>query len=182
MACATALALADSGKRTLLISTDPASNLDEVLGTPLTSAPSPVRGVNNLNAMNIDPEAAAHEYRERIVSPYRGVLPDAAVKSIEEQLSGACTVEIASFNEFSQIMGDENAAKGYDHVILDTAPTGHTLRLLSLPAAWNDFIANNLSGSSCLGPLAGLKEQRLVCEEAVNALVDATPISGPAWV
>ena len=172
MACASALALAESGRRTLLVSTDPASNLDEVLGTPLTSLPSPVNGVRNLDAMNIDPQAAAHEYRERIVGPYRGVLPEAAVKSIEEQLSGACTVEIASFNEFSRIMGDEQAVAGYDHVILDTAPTGHTLRLLSLPAAWNDFIENNLSGNSCLGPLAGLREQRLVYEKAMDALTD----------
>jgi arsenite-transporting ATPase len=128
--------------------------------------------VARLDAMNIDPEAAAREYRERIVAPYRGVLPEAAVKSIEEQLSGACTVEIASFNEFTRIIGDDAAIAGYDHVILDTAPTGHTLRLLSLPAAWNDFIADSKTGSSCLGPLSGLKEQRLVYENAVGALCD----------
>lgn len=172
MACATAVALAGEGRRVLLISTDPASNLDEVLETPLGASPCPVPGVNGLEAMNIDPESAAHAYVERIVAPYRGVLPDAAVRSIEEQLSGACTVEIASFNEFTRVMGDENAIAGYEHVILDTAPTGHTLRLLSLPAAWNDFIANNVTGSSCLGPLAGLKEQRGIYEKAVGALVD----------
>lgn len=172
MACATALALADSGRRVLLVSTDPASNLDEVLGTPLGSTPSPVHDVNGLDAMNIDPGAAAREYRERIVGPYRGVLPDAAVKSIEEQLSGACTVEIASFNEFTRIMGNPEAAAGYDHVILDTAPTGHTLRLLALPAAWNDFVANNRTGNSCLGPLSGLKDQQFVYEKALHALQD----------
>lgn len=172
MACATAVALADAGRRVLLISTDPASNLDEVLDTPLGQFPKPVPGVAGLDAMNIDPEEAALAYRERIVAPYRGVLPEAAVKSIEEQLSGACTVEIASFNEFTGIIGDEETIAAYDNVILDTAPTGHTLRLLSLPAAWNDFIANNKTGSSCLGPLAGLKEQRLVYEKAVGALID----------
>lgn len=174
LSCATAVALADAGKRVLLISTDPASNLDEVLATPLTSQPAPVNGVTGLDALNIDPMAAALEYRERIVGPYRGVLPDAAVKSIEEQLSGACTVEIASFNEFTRLIADESAIAGYDHVILDTAPTGHTLRLLSLPAAWNDFIADNKTGSSCLGPLAGLKEQRAAYEKTVAALQDAT--------
>ena len=172
LSCATAVALADAGKRVLLISTDPASNLDEVLDTPLTSLPTAVRNVTNLQALNIDPEAAAHEYRERIVGPYRGGLPDAAVKSIEEQLSGACTVEIASFNEFTRLIADESAIANYDHVILDTAPTGHTLRLLSLPAAWNDFIADNKTGSSCLGPLAGLKDQRLAYEKTVAALQD----------
>jgi arsenite-transporting ATPase len=170
MACATAVALAGAGKRVLLISTDPASNLDEVLETALGQSPKAVSGVAGLDAMNIDPEEAARAYRERIVAPFRGVLPDAAVASIEEQLSGACTVEIASFNEFTRFIGHEETVAAYDNVILDTAPTGHTLRLLSLPAAWNDFIANNKTGSSCLGPLAGLKDQRMVYEKAVATL------------
>lgn len=172
MSCVVASALADQGKRVLLISTDPASNLDEVLETPLSSRPTPIPGQPGLWAMNIDPIQAAAEYRERIVGPYRGILPDEAVQSIEEQLSGACTVEIAAFNEFSRIIGDANAVSDYDHVILDTAPTGHTLRLLSLPAAWNDFVITNTSGSSCLGPLSGLKDQRLVYEGAVKSLMD----------
>lgn len=172
MACATAVALADAGRRVLLISTDPASNLDEVLETPLGRIPSSVKGVTRLEAMNIDPEEAARAYRERIVAPYRGILPDSAVQGIEEQLSGACTVEIASFNEFTRIIGDDAAIEFYDNIILDTAPTGHTLRLLSLPAAWNDFIANNKTGSSCLGPLAGLKDQRLIYEKAAGTLND----------
>jgi len=172
MACATAVALAGAGKRVLLISTDPASNLDEVLETPLGQSPRGVTGVAGLYALNIDPEEAARSYRERIVGPYRGILPDAAVTSIEEQLSGACTVEIASFNEFTRLIGHEETVAAYDNVILDTAPTGHTLRLLSLPAAWNDFIANNKTGSSCLGPLAGLKDQRLIYERAVATLGD----------
>lgn len=173
MACATAVALAGKGKRVLLISTDPASNLDEVLCAALGPEPKPVAGVPGLDAMNIDPEAAARAYRERIVGPFRGVLPEASIQSIEEQLSGACTVEIASFNEFTRFLGEDSAVAGYDHVILDTAPTGHTLRLLALPAAWKDFIASNKTGSSCLGPLAGLNEQRQVYERAVQALQEA---------
>ena len=172
MACATAIALAAKGRRVLLVSTDPASNLDEVLATPLTNSPSPVGSLVDLHAMNIDPVAAAAAYRERIVGPYRGVLPESAVRSIEEQLSGACTVEIASFNEFTALLGKEESASEYRHIVLDTAPTGHTLRLLSLPAAWNDFVANNKTGSSCLGPLSGLHEQRLVYERAVKVLGD----------
>jgi arsenite/tail-anchored protein-transporting ATPase len=172
MSCVVASALADQGRRVLLISTDPASNLDEVLETPLGSHPTPVAGQPGLWAMNIDPIQAATEYRERIVGPYRGVLPNDAVQSMEEQLSGACSVEIAAFNEFSLVIGDSGAATDYDHILLDTAPTGHTLRLLSLPAAWNDFVLENKSGSSCLGPLSGLKEQRLIYESAVQALMD----------
>ncbi len=173
VACATALALADRGRRVLLVSTDPASNLDEVLGTPLGAAPTPVIGVANLLAMNIDPEAAAHAYRERIVGPYRGVLPDATVRSIEEQLSGACTVEIAAFDEFSKLLGDAAATTGFDHVVFDTAPTGHTLRLLELPAAWTGFLESNAGGTSCLGPLAGLKAQQAIYDASRRALVDA---------
>ena len=123
--------------------------------------------------MNIDPEAAARAYRERIVGPYRGVLPDATVRSIEEQLSGACTVEIAAFDEFSKLLGDAAATTGFDHVVFDTAPTGHTLRLLELPAAWTGFLESNAGGTSCLGPLAGLKAQQAIYDASRRALVDA---------
>jgi arsenite-transporting ATPase len=156
----------------LLVSTDPASNLDEVLETKLGSAPQPVEGAPRLFALNIDPEAAARAYRERMVGPYRGVLPDAAVRSIEEQLSGACTVEIAAFDEFSKLLGDENATRDFDHVVFDTAPTGHTLRLLELPAAWTGFLESNVGGTSCLGPLAGLKAQQALYTASRTALTD----------
>lgn len=172
MACASALGLAKAGKRVLLISTDPASNLDEVLETPLASTPTAIKGVAGLFALNIDPIVAAAEYRERMVGPYRGVLPEAAITQMEEQLSGACTVEIAGFNEFSKLLSDDAIVQDYDHVVLDTAPTGHTLRLLNLPSAWNDFIVSNETGSSCLGPVAGLAEQREMFEQVVGALKD----------
>ena len=174
LACATAIALADSGKRVLLVSTDPASNLDEVLGVQLSSRPTPVPLVDGLLALNVDPEAAAREYRERMVGPYRGVLPDAAVASIEEQLSGACTMEIAAFDEFSKLLGDPAATAGFDHVIFDTAPTGHTLRLLTLPSAWSGFLESSTGGASCLGPLAGLQAQRELYAATVQSLADAS--------
>ena len=174
LSCATAIALADSGKKVLLVSTDPASNLDEVLGTTLTGKPTPITGVSGLFALNIEPEESARQYREKIVAPYRGVLPDAAVKSIEEQLSGACTVGIAAFDEFSRLLGDESATKEYDHIIFDTAPTGHTLRLLELPSAWTGYIDTNTSGTTCLGPLAGLKEQQVLYKNTLMALSDSS--------
>jgi arsenite/tail-anchored protein-transporting ATPase len=173
MACATAVQLADRGLRVLLVSTDPASNLDEVLGTTLSNDPTPIESVPNLFAMNIDPELAAHEYRERMVAPYRGVLPDTAVASMEEQFSGSCTLEIAAFDEFAKLLGDKNATSAFDHVVFDTAPTGHTLRLLTLPSAWSGFIDTNSSGTSCLGPLAGLSSQQAVYKQTVMALGDA---------
>ena len=172
LACATAIALADSGKRVLLVSTDPASNLDEVLGVTLSASPTAVPGVPGLSALNIDPEEAARAYRERVVGPYRGVLPATAVASIEEQLSGACTVEIAAFDEFSKLLGDADATRAFDHVIFDTAPTGHTLRLLELPAAWSTFIETNVGGTSCLGPLSGLKAQQSLYAASHAALRD----------
>lgn len=173
-AVASAIVLADRGKRVLLVSTDPASNLDEVLGVALSAEPAQVPGVPGLFASNVDPVAAAATYREQMVGPYRGILPEAAVRSMEEQLSGACTVEIAAFNEFATLMGNPSAVECFDHIIFDTAPTGHTLRLLSLPAAWSDFIDTNVGGTSCLGPLAGLKAQQLLYENTRRALGDAT--------
>ncbi|HVA49632.1 MAG TPA: arsenical pump-driving ATPase [Pirellulales bacterium] len=174
LACATAVTLADRGEKVLLVSTDPASNLDEVLGTELGHEPTQVRGVPNLWALNIDPEAAAREYRERMVGPYRGVLPDAAVASMEEQFSGSCTIEVAAFNEFARLLGDREGTAGFDHVIFDTAPTGHTLRLMSLPSAWDGFLATNTTGASCLGPLAGLQAQQQLYRDAIQALADSS--------
>jgi len=170
MACATAVQLADKGLRVLLVSTDPASNLDEVLQTSLQNTPTPIATVPNLFGMNIDPEAAAAEYRERMVGPYRGTLPEAAIKSMEEQFSGSCTLEIAAFDEFSRLLGDIEATDEFDHVIFDTAPTGHTLRLLTLPSAWSGYIEENTTGTSCLGPLAGLQAQQQVYKQTVEAL------------
>lgn len=169
---ASAITLADSGKRVLLVSTDPASNLDEVLGLSLSAEPAQVPGEPGLFALNVDPVEAAAAYREQLVGPYRGILPDAAVRSMEEQLSGACTVEIAAFNEFAALMGNPATVADYDHIIFDTAPTGHTLRLLSLPAAWSDFIDTNMGGTSCLGPLAGLKAQHQLYANTRQALGD----------
>ena len=174
LACATAVGLADRGKRVLLVSTDPASNLDEVLGVPLGSAPRPITTVAGLFALNIDPEAAAKAYRERVVGPYRGVLPDAAIASMEEQLSGACTVEIAAFDEFTKLLGDANATSEFDHIVFDTAPTGHTLRLLKLPSAWSGFMDQSTTGTSCLGPLSGLSAQKSLYDESIGALADPT--------
>ena len=173
LSCATALRLAAAGKRVLLVSTDPASNLDEVLETALTNHPSAIAGVPGLEALNINPVEAAAAYRERLIGPMRGLLPEAALRSMEEQLSGSCTVEIAAFDEFSGLIGDPKVSANYDHIIFDTAPTGHTLRLMSLAKAWDQFLGSNTSGTSCLGPLAGLEKQRTIYEATVNTLADA---------
>ena len=170
LSCATGLALADVGKKVLIVSTDPASNLDEVLGVALNQTPTAIPDAPNLWALNIDPEASAHAYRERMVGPYRGILPDAAIRSMEEQFSGACTVEIAAFDEFSKLLGDPSATQEFDHVIFDTAPTGHTLRLLTLPSAWDEFISSSTGGASCLGPLAGLEKQKALYAATVERL------------
>ena len=174
MSCAISLALSKMNKKVLLISTDPASNLDEVLDTELSSTPSLINNTKNLFAMNINPVIAANEYKEKVVGPYRDLLPKEAINQMEEQLSGACSVEIAGFNEFSKYVGDDDIIKQYDHIILDTAPTGHTLRLLNLPSAWKDFIANNQTGSSCLGPVSGLVEQKILYEQVVDNLKDSS--------
>jgi arsenite/tail-anchored protein-transporting ATPase len=172
LAAAAAVSLADSGRRVLLVSTDPASNLDDVLGIVLGREPRGVTGVPGLQALNIDPGAAAAAYRERIVGPYREVLPADAVAGIEEQLSGACTVEVAAFDEFTMLLGEDGVSAGFDHVVFDTAPTGHTLRLLRLPAAWSEFLDTNERGASCLGPASGLRMQHERYAATVRELAD----------
>ncbi|WP_404450681.1 arsenical pump-driving ATPase [Virgibacillus necropolis] len=170
-ACATAIHLADSGKRVLLVSTDPASNLQDVLQVELTNSPKPVPNIENLDASNIDPEEAARIYREKVVGPYRNKLPGSVITKMEEQLSGACTVEMAAFDEFATIISNPSV-HNYDHVIFDTAPTGHTLRLLQLPTAWNGFLEESTHGASCLGPLSGLQEKKELYKQTVDALSD----------
>jgi arsenite/tail-anchored protein-transporting ATPase len=174
IASTVAVELAAAGKRVLIVSTDPASNLDDMFAVSVGSTAIPVPGVSGLFVMNLDPEASAASYRERVIAPYRGILPDTVVRSMEEQLSGACTVEIAAFNEFTGILATPAVTEQYDQILFDTAPTGHTLRLLTLPGAWSGFIATNPGGASCLGPLAGLEEQRAQYEHAVRLLADPT--------
>lgn len=172
IACAAAIQLAETGKRVLLVSTDPASNVGQVFGISIGNKITAVPAVERLSALEIDPQAAAQVYRDRIVGPVRGVLPDAVVKGIEEQLSGACTTEIAAFDEFTALLTDAALTTDYDHIIFDTAPTGHTIRLLQLPGAWSGFLEEGKGDASCLGPLAGLEKQRDQYKHAVEALAD----------
>lgn len=169
-ACATAVILADEGKKVLLISTDPASNLQDVFNIELNNKGVSIKDVPNLIVVNIDPEEAAQEYKESIVAPYRGKLPDVVIKNMEEQLSGSCSVEIAAFNEFSAFITDEKTEQEYDHIIFDTAPTGHTLRLMQLPSAWSNFISESTHGASCLGQLSGLESKKEIYKQAVETL------------
>lgn len=172
LACATAVQLADAGKRVLLVSTDPASNVGQVFGVAIGNKVTPFESVPRLSGLEIDPQAAAQVYRDKIVGPVRGVLPENVVKGIEEQLSGACTTEIAAFDEFTALLTDAAIHQNYDHVIFDTAPTGHTIRLLQLPGAWSGFLEEGKGDASCLGPLAGLEKQREQYKSAVDALSD----------
>ncbi len=171
-ACATAVTLADNGKRVFLISTDPASNLQDVFKTELNNKGVEIAGIPNLIVANLDPLQAAAEYKESVISPYRGKLPDAVIKNMEEQLSGSCTVEIAAFNEFTNFMANEMLQEEYDYIIFDTAPTGHTLRMLQLPSAWSNFISESTHGASCLGQLSGLESKKDIYKRAVETLSD----------
>ena len=172
IACATAVTLADNGKKVLLVSTDPASNLQDVFSTELDGKGVPIAEVPGLVVANLDPIQAAAQYRESVVAPYRGKLPESVIVNMEEQLSGSCTVEIAAFNEFTNFITDETSAKEYDHIIFDTAPTGHTLRMLQLPSAWSNFISESTHGASCLGQLSGLEDKKGMYKQAVATLAD----------
>lgn len=173
IACATAVGLADKGKKILLISTDPASNLQDVFNQSLNGHGSEIAEVQGLTVVNLDPEQAAAEYRERVIAPFRGKLPESVIQNMEEQLSGSCTVEIAAFNEFSDFITDTQKQVEFDHIIFDTAPTGHTLRMLQLPSAWSTFISESTHGASCLGQLSGLEERKEIYKRAVGTLSDA---------
>lgn len=171
-ASALAIHLANKGKQVLIVSTDPASNLQDVFEVELTNEISPIPKINGLFACNLDPEEAARAYREKVVGPYRGKLPESVLQTMEEQLSGACTVEIAAFDEFTNLLANPLVQAKYDHIIFDTAPTGHTLRLLQLPTAWTDFFNESTHGASCLGPLSGLSEKKELYAKTVEALSD----------
>ena len=170
LACASAVRLADAGQRVLLVSTDPASNVGQVFSARIGNAITAIEAVPRLWAIEIDPQAAAQGYRDRIVEPVRGLLPVDVVKGIEEQLSGACTAEIAAFDEFTGLLTDESLLGRFDHVLFDTAPTGHTIRMLQLPGAWSRFLQDGKGDASCLGPLAGLDKQRTQYQAAVDTL------------
>ncbi len=172
LACASAVRLAEAGKHVLLVSTDPASNVGQVFGAAIGNRITGIPAVPMLAALEIDPQAAAQAYRDRIVGPVRGVLPEDIVRGIEEQLSGACTTEIAAFDEFTALLTDPSLIARYAHIIFDTAPTGHTIRLLQLPGAWSGFLDTGKGDASCLGPLAGLEKQRAQYKAAVDALAD----------
>nr|WP_196611214.1 arsenical pump-driving ATPase [Pectinatus brassicae] len=173
-ACAVAVSLADSGKKILLISTDPASNLQDVFNTELDGKGVAIAGVPGLVVANLDPEEAAKEYRDSVVGPYKGKLPESVIANMEEQLSGSCTVEIAAFDQFSNFITNKETEEQYDYIIFDTAPTGHTLRMLQLPSAWSNFITESTHGASCLGQLAGLGEKQSMYKTAVSNLADGT--------
>lgn len=171
-ACATAVSLAEGGKKIMLVSTDPASNLQDVFSKKLDNKGTVIEEVPNLVVANFSPEEAAAEYRESVVAPYRGKLPDSVLENMEEQLSGSCTVEIAAFNEFTNFITDKSISDIYDHIIFDTAPTGHTLRMLQLPSAWTNFIKDSTHGASCLGQLAGLEDKKEIYKKAVETLAN----------
>jgi len=173
LACATSISLVDAGHRVLLVSTDPASNVGQVFETDIGNKITPISNLSGLDAIEINPEEAAAGYRERIVGPMRGILPADALRSIEEQLSGACTIEIAAFDEFTALLTDNDLLARYDHVVFDTAPTGHTIRMLKLPGAWTGFLQDGKGDASCLGPLAGLEKQRSRYAAAVDRLSDS---------
>ena len=172
IACSTAISLADQGKRVLLVSTDPASNVAQVFEQPIGHQIVPITSVSGLFSIEVDPQAAAEAYRQKLIEPVRGLLPDDVVAGMEEQLSGACTTEIAAFDEFTALLTDMALREEYDHIVFDTAPTGHTIRMLQLPGAWSSFIEENPGGASCLGPLAGLEKQQSQYKAAVDALAD----------
>lgn len=127
--------LADKGFRTLLLTTDPASHLHDIMGQAVGHIPAEIKGVRNLWAARIGQKEALHEYRERILGALKDC-DESARRSVEEDLNSPCAEEMAALEKFIAYF----EPKGYDVIVFDTAPTGHTLRLLELPADWKGLI------------------------------------------
>jgi len=170
LACASAVSLANSGHQVLLVSTDPASNIGQVFSTTIGSRITPIVNVPGLAALEINPDEVAQTYRNKIIEPLKGTIPVEEVALLTEQLSGSCTTEIASFNEFTKLLQPGPETDGFDYIIFDTAPTGHTLRLLQLPTAWSQYLGSGSGDVSCLGPMAALDEHKNSYANAVTAL------------
>jgi arsenite-transporting ATPase len=177
MACTYAVHHADRGERTLIVTTDPASNLADVFEQPIGHQITPIAGVPGLWAMEIDPDRATEEYIDRALAPVRTAFPPAMVQVIEEQMSGPCTAEVAAFDRFTDFLDGTTgsaAPQEFDLVIFDTAPTGHTLRLLELPAEWSQSIqaAARGSGQTCIGPAAAIQDAQQKYERALTIMRD----------
>ena len=174
LACATAVRLAEGGASVLLVSTDPASNVGQAFDVTIGNRITAIPGVPGLDAIEIDPQQAADAHRAAIIDPVRELLPASEIAAMTEQLSGACTTEIASFNEFAALLADDDRTAGYQHVLFDTAPTGHTIRLLQLPGEWTSYLSDGKGDVSCLGPVAGLDRLRTDYAGALRTLTDPT--------
>lgn len=176
MACTQAVRFADEGKKTLIVTTDPASNLEDVFEHVIGHHITKIQSVTNLWAMEIDPDKSTQEYINKAMEPIRAAFPPQIVQVMEEQMSGPCTAEVAAFDRFTDFLEaptvDETV---FDVIIFDTAPTGHTIRLLELPAEWSQSIdaASAGSGQTCLGPAAAIQEAKHKYERALAAMRDA---------
>lgn len=168
MACTTSVYYADQGKKTLIVTTDPAANLADVFEQEIGHKITKINGIENLFAMEIDPEKATNEYKERSLAPMRELFDEEMLKIAEEQLSGPCTEEMASFDKFIDFMEEDS----FDMVIFDTAPTGHTIRLLELPVDWSKHIEESSKGSgqTCMGPVALIQESKKKYDDAIAKL------------
>jgi arsenite-transporting ATPase len=166
MSCATAVWLAKAGYKTLLVTTDPAPNLADIFGQAIGHQITPIQDMENLHAIEINPDAASEEYRERIVAPLKELLDEKNLNVVREQLKSPCVEEVAAFDKFIEFMDDP----GYDVVVFDTAPTGHTIRLLELPSGWTETL--NQNAATCIGPGASLQSAKAKYEKAIAYLQD----------
>jgi arsenite-transporting ATPase len=129
-----ALKCARDGLATLIVSTDPAHSTSDLFEQEFDDEPRPVEGIENLDAMEIDPEEEVERHLQDIRRQMGDQVSPAMVNAIDVQLEMAHQTpgayEAALFDRFIAVMRDSDE---YDRVVFDTSPTGGTLRLLSLP-------------------------------------------------
>jgi arsenite-transporting ATPase len=158
VAAAVALRFADQGKRVLVVSTDPAHSLGDVFKTEIGSRPREL--APGLRGLELDPEARLDEYLTDVKQSMKQLVHPDMYREVDRQVelarSSPGAEEAAMLERMSELMVAEDA--DYDVLVFDTAPTGQTLRLLSLPeimAAWTDGLLRHRERSDHMSEVIG---------------------------
>lgn len=142
LATAYAVLLAQRGQRTLLVSTDPAHSTRDLLNAPLGPDPVAIPGAGPLEAVELDAEREAARYVARVLRDAQATVSREVLPAVERHLNLAAqspgTLETALLDRLVDVLGW--CPQRYDRIVVDTAPTGHTLRLLALPTVLGPWL------------------------------------------
>ncbi|MEH0147265.1 ArsA family ATPase [Corynebacterium sp. Q4381] len=147
VSAATAVRLAEAGKRVLLVSTDPAHNLGHVWGSTLADAP--VHLEPNLHGIELDPDKTTQRHLDTVAASMRHMMPERLHSEIDRHMElsrhSPGMHEAAMLERIAELVAELTDKRGYDHIIFDTAPSGHTSRLLELPEIMSAYTGGLLA-------------------------------------